>query len=106
MDYGVPEGNDDRSVIYGNYLQNGNAAPVEQEAVNFLKRSGITQVVVGHIPHGECPTVIRTDGETEASRSSRVHPPSPYKAASSEVHRLNESPSCRGAWTRKAVGSC
>ena len=64
MDYGVPKGNDDRSVIFTKHLVDGNAVPLAKEVVSFLKRSKITTVVVGHIPHGDCPTVIRTEGVT------------------------------------------
>eukprot|EP00961_Rhodomonas_salina_P104025 1400153-Rhodomonas_salina.1 len=60
MDYGVPNGNDGKSVIYESFLKDGNAAPLQPVLVTSLAASGISTVVSGHIPHGDCPTVIRT----------------------------------------------
>lgn len=32
------------------------------ELVQYLKRHGVKRVIVGHTPHGNCPTVIPNDG--------------------------------------------
>lgn len=58
MDYGVPGGNGDATVVYSNYLNNGNAANVEEKTVSYLNKNNIFRVLVGHQPHGDCPTVI------------------------------------------------
>mmetsp|Transcript_41669 Transcript_41669/g.64184 ORF Transcript_41669/g.64184 Transcript_41669/m.64184 type:complete len:306 (+) Transcript_41669:272-1189(+) len=64
MDYGVPGGNNGKTVVYSNYLNNGNAADIPAETANYLKKNGIFRVIVGHQPHGDCPTVIN-NGEVQ-----------------------------------------
>lgn len=62
MDYGVPGGNDNRTVVYCTFLSDGNAAELSKECADYLKENGITRVIVGHTPHGDCPTVIQSQG--------------------------------------------
>eukprot|EP00288_Rhodomonas_lens_P010474 CAMPEP_0177724738 /NCGR_PEP_ID=MMETSP0484_2-20121128/18884_1 /TAXON_ID=354590 /ORGANISM="Rhodomonas lens, Strain RHODO" /LENGTH=583 /DNA_ID=CAMNT_0019237217 /DNA_START=36 /DNA_END=1787 /DNA_ORIENTATION=+ len=69
MDYGTPCGGcmprfdpegKPRTVICTSPLEKGNAALLTDTVTDFLAKSNIFNVVVGHIPHGDCPTVIRT----------------------------------------------
>jgi hypothetical protein len=60
MDYGVPGGFGGEGVVYATNLDNGNAAPVPAAVRVYLQASGVSSVVAGHVPHGDCPTVIRT----------------------------------------------
>merc|ERR1712137_562781 len=62
MDYGVPGGNDNRTVVYCSFLSDGNASEISKECADYLKENGINRVIVGHTPHGDCPTVIQTEG--------------------------------------------
>jgi len=59
MDYGVPGGNDGKTVIYANNLVSGDPAPMPGPVQDYLANSGISGVVSGHKPHGDCPTVIQ-----------------------------------------------
>lgn len=59
MDYGVPGGNDGRTVMYHNPFVNGNPVLPDPQVVAFLQDSGIGVVVSGHQPHGQTPTVVR-----------------------------------------------
>ena len=59
-DYGVPGGNEGATVVYEHNLSNGNGKHIEPGVQAFLLRSGITSVISGHQPHGDCPLVIRT----------------------------------------------
>ena len=60
MDYGVPGGFGGEGIVYASHLVDGNAAPVPDAVQAYLHASGITSVVAGHVPHGDCPTVIRS----------------------------------------------
>eukprot|EP00288_Rhodomonas_lens_P015739 CAMPEP_0177696280 /NCGR_PEP_ID=MMETSP0484_2-20121128/3898_1 /TAXON_ID=354590 /ORGANISM="Rhodomonas lens, Strain RHODO" /LENGTH=389 /DNA_ID=CAMNT_0019207245 /DNA_START=206 /DNA_END=1371 /DNA_ORIENTATION=+ len=62
MDYGVPNGNNGETVIYASFLSNGNAAPISSTVGSFLTESNLCNVIAGHTPHGDCPTVIRSRG--------------------------------------------
>jgi hypothetical protein len=64
MDYGVPGGNGGRTVVYADFLENGNAVPVSTVVEQYLAQSGVTGVLAGHKPHGDCPNVIRSGGLT------------------------------------------
>ena len=61
MDYGVPGGNNDKTVVYTSFLDNGNAKHLSEKTVEYLVDSGIRRILVGHVPHGDCPTVINSD---------------------------------------------
>lgn len=63
IDYGVYGGSQFQSVIYNSWL-NAEHCPTENESPTvdaFLKKSNISRVVVGHQPHGDCPTVLNGD---------------------------------------------
>ena len=60
MDYGVPGGNGGATVVYDHNLSNGNGKHLAPEVRQFLRASGITNVISGHQPHGDCPLVIRS----------------------------------------------
>jgi len=62
MDYGVPGGFGGAGVVYATNLDNGNAVPVPAAVQEYLRAQGVPSVVCGHVPHGDCPTVIRSDG--------------------------------------------
>eukprot|EP00911_Craspedida_sp_UC1_P000694 UC1_evm1s530 len=64
MDYGVPNGNGGATIIYADWLDNGNATPVDAAVARYLARSGVTSVVTGHKPHGDCPLVFVSHGIT------------------------------------------
>jgi hypothetical protein len=89
MDYCVPGGNGNRTVVpdsslrfsislplsfssylnvtlqvYADFLQNGNAVPLPAAVEHFLTRGGVTGVMAGHKPHGDCPNVIRSGSVT------------------------------------------
>lgn len=51
------------SVVYGRWLER-NAMPkaYPNELVQYLQRHGVKRVIVGHTPHGNCPTIIPHDG--------------------------------------------
>eukprot|EP00298_Acanthocystis_sp_HF-20_P029455 c8338_g1_i1.p1 GENE.c8338_g1_i1~~c8338_g1_i1.p1 ORF type:complete len:532 (-),score=218.19 c8338_g1_i1:31-1626(-) len=60
MDYGVPNGAKGKTVVYANWLADGNCKPVDQDVEQWLQRGGIKAVFTGHQPHGTCPSVIHT----------------------------------------------
>jgi hypothetical protein len=60
MDYGVPGGHESRTVVYNNFLDNGNGKHVDVKVQKYLLDGQISQVLSGHQPHGDCPLVIRT----------------------------------------------
>ena len=88
MDYGVPGGFGGAGVVYASNLVNGNAAPIPDAVRTYLAASGVTSVVAGHVPHGDCPTVIRT-GQTRVITAdtsySDMKAPDNRGAAVSEV---------------------
>eukprot|EP00286_Rhodomonas_abbreviata_P021989 CAMPEP_0181308944 /NCGR_PEP_ID=MMETSP1101-20121128/11750_1 /TAXON_ID=46948 /ORGANISM="Rhodomonas abbreviata, Strain Caron Lab Isolate" /LENGTH=523 /DNA_ID=CAMNT_0023415395 /DNA_START=24 /DNA_END=1592 /DNA_ORIENTATION=+ len=68
MDYGVPNGNCEpafdpaappRTVICNTHLVGGNPAQFDMTLADALVKEDTFNVVVGHIPHGDCPTTIR-----------------------------------------------
>lgn len=51
------------SVVYARPTDElGNPRLPERRAVEALARAGVTRVVVGHTPSGDCPAVVRDDG--------------------------------------------
>jgi hypothetical protein len=60
MDYCVPGGNESRTVVHNNFLDNGNGKHVDVRVQTYLRDGQISQVLSGHQPHGDCPLVIRT----------------------------------------------
>ena len=89
MDYGVPGGNGGKTVVYSNYLNNGNAVDVQNETIEYLSKSGINRVIVGHQPHGDCPTVINNNSKvqilTADTSYSNMKAPDNRGAAVSEI---------------------
>ena len=60
MDYAVSFKGSEPSVIQCRHLKNsGMPAPMPEELCTRLHMGGIYRMVVGHTPHGSCPTVIR-----------------------------------------------
>jgi len=51
------------SVVLGRHLQKtGMPMSVPDEAMEILNKGGIRRLVVGHTPHGTCPTIIKSGG--------------------------------------------
>jgi len=51
------------SVVYCRYLEdNCMPKPYPKQLVDYLVEAGVSRVVIGHTPHGNCPTVIRHEG--------------------------------------------
>ena len=47
------------SVVLGRHLQSsGMPLQMPAELVEMLNKNGIRRIIVGHTPHGNCPTVI------------------------------------------------
>lgn len=64
LDYGTPA-TCEPSVVYCRWLKEDSMPMVyPAELVDLLTRNGISRVVVGHTPHGNCPTVVPHDGVT------------------------------------------
>jgi len=63
LDYGVPNGFHGATVVYATNLDNGNAVHIKPAVAAFLARSNVHSVVNGHVPHGDCPLVIRTQAQ-------------------------------------------
>jgi hypothetical protein len=62
QDYGLFT-TDGPTVVLGRHLQKtGMPMGVPDEAMATLNKGGIRRVVVGHTPHGTCPTIIKTGG--------------------------------------------
>jgi hypothetical protein len=59
LDYVVPRGGHDRTIVYADYTVDGNATPLDEVVVEYLRKANVSVVVSGHKPHGDCPTVIR-----------------------------------------------
>mmetsp|Transcript_41154 Transcript_41154/g.103771 ORF Transcript_41154/g.103771 Transcript_41154/m.103771 type:complete len:472 (+) Transcript_41154:90-1505(+) len=59
LDYVVPRGGHDRTIVYADYTVDGNATPLDSSVVAYLQQNSVSVVVSGHKPHGDCPTVIR-----------------------------------------------
>eukprot|EP00746_Dinoflagellata_sp_MGD_P143691 gnl/MRDRNA2_/MRDRNA2_76486_c0_seq1.p1 gnl/MRDRNA2_/MRDRNA2_76486_c0~~gnl/MRDRNA2_/MRDRNA2_76486_c0_seq1.p1 ORF type:complete len:656 (+),score=102.10 gnl/MRDRNA2_/MRDRNA2_76486_c0_seq1:76-2043(+) len=61
MAYGTP-GTPFPSVVYCRWLESSSMPKAyPEDLAEYLVSNGIRQVVVGHTPHGSCPTVIRHD---------------------------------------------
>ncbi|KAE9005157.1 hypothetical protein PF011_g12158 [Phytophthora fragariae] len=63
------------SVVMGRHLlTSGMPTPVPEEIASLLSESGIRRVIIGHTPHGNCPTVVKQpqqqQGTCDADRSS------------------------------------
>ena len=52
------------SVIYANYLNNGNPAAFEDNLINWLQTGNITQIIVGHQPCGDAPLLLKEQNLT------------------------------------------
>jgi len=66
MDYATPASRVP-SVIMGRHLDAVSMPkPLPRELVLLLNRNGIERVVVGHTPHGDCPTIVRMAEHAEA----------------------------------------
>lgn len=60
MDYAVIGGAGGATVIYAtNALNRGEATCIHPKVEAFLRGSRIQRVFTGHVPHGDCPTVVR-----------------------------------------------
>ena len=63
MDYVVV--GSEPSVVMGRHVANDNMPkPMAPRLVDALNAQGITRLVVGHTPHGNCPTVMKTASTT------------------------------------------
>eukprot|EP00928_Gymnodinium_smaydae_P047345 TRINITY_DN31592_c0_g1_i1.p1 TRINITY_DN31592_c0_g1~~TRINITY_DN31592_c0_g1_i1.p1 ORF type:complete len:728 (-),score=133.43 TRINITY_DN31592_c0_g1_i1:16-2082(-) len=53
------------SVVYSRWLDsNFMPKPFPSELTQFLQKQGIRRLIVGHTPHGSCPTIVPNDGLT------------------------------------------
>jgi hypothetical protein len=59
MDYGVPGGANGASVVYAGHTKGGNPERVPLTVAEYLRKGGITTILCGHTPHGDCPIVQR-----------------------------------------------
>ena len=64
LDYGVPNGNKGRTVVYSGHVVNGNCAAPDVGVEEFCEVNNIRRVLLGHTPHGECPSVIKRPSTT------------------------------------------
>ena len=46
------------SIIYNGYLANGKPVHLDPDVATWLKRDGISKIVVGHQPNGDTPFTI------------------------------------------------
>ena len=80
LDYGVPGGNNNKTVVYSTFINNGRPVPLSDAVVSYLNKSGIKRVLVGHQPVGQCPTVINQDSVqtilADTSYCNMAHPDS------------------------------
>lgn len=54
------------SVVMGRHLvSSGMPTPLPKEIATLLSESGIRRVIIGHTPHGNCPTVIKQPQQQE-----------------------------------------
>mmetsp|Transcript_25218 Transcript_25218/g.39592 ORF Transcript_25218/g.39592 Transcript_25218/m.39592 type:complete len:273 (+) Transcript_25218:1465-2283(+) len=62
MDYCVEGGQNNTTIIHTRLLEPGTGNGIHMPTVlqEWLHRSGVKTVVVGHTPYGECPSVMRT----------------------------------------------
>mmetsp|Transcript_147666 Transcript_147666/g.258178 ORF Transcript_147666/g.258178 Transcript_147666/m.258178 type:complete len:630 (-) Transcript_147666:890-2779(-) len=111
MDYTVPKPKYSActgSVIMGRHLtETGMPQHVPMEVVKKLNAQGVRRVVLGHTPHGDCPTIIY-DGDKETDNglhvimadtgySGRQLSPQGYTRHRGECH-YNCRAEVRGAW--------
>ena len=59
LDYSVPAGNGNSTVIYNNHLKNGNSAQPDVEVEEYFLEEGVRRLFVGHQPVGECVGVVK-----------------------------------------------
>lgn len=50
-----------RTVAVSTFFEGGKLRPIDADAEEYLLKSGIQRVLVGHKPWGDSPTVIRTE---------------------------------------------
>jgi len=62
MGYGYKAAMKGRTVIVIDFFKNGHPHLVSQDVCDYLKKSGIERVVVGHRPFGDSPTVLKSHG--------------------------------------------
>ena len=61
IEYGTPGGNNHKTVIYAYHFPNGNGEELSEQTSKYLSQSGVHRIIVGHQPHGDCPSVLATD---------------------------------------------
>lgn len=63
----------DASVVMGRHLEpSGMPRPLPHDVAATLGASGIKRLVVGHTPHGNCPTVIKQPQQQSTDASART----------------------------------
>lgn len=60
MEYAVA-GGPHASVVLGRHLDGGMPKEMPKDVVDMLTSAGIDRVIIGHTPHGNCPTVIKQE---------------------------------------------
>jgi hypothetical protein len=65
IDYSVPSNN--RTVVYSDNLKNGNGQYINTKVIKYLNKDGISSIISGHRPHGDCPLVLRSKNLTAVS---------------------------------------
>ncbi|TMW66349.1 hypothetical protein Poli38472_004114 [Pythium oligandrum] len=67
----------EHSVVMGRHLDStGMPVPLPSYAANLLTANSINRIIVGHTPHGTCPTVIKqpqTENRTDSQVCEAVH---------------------------------
>ncbi|KAI9999078.1 hypothetical protein PInf_003757 [Phytophthora infestans] len=60
------------SVVMGRHLlPSGMPTPVPEEIASLLSESGIRRVIIGHTPHGNCPTVVKQPQQQDTCAADR-----------------------------------
>ncbi|GMF12160.1 unnamed protein product [Phytophthora lilii] len=60
------------SVVMGRHLlPSGMPTPVPDEIASLLSESGIRRVIIGHTPHGNCPTVVKQPQQHDICAADR-----------------------------------
>ena len=99
MDYVLP--NSEPSVVVGRHLDGkGMPAHIPKPILRSLNAGGITRLVVGHTPHGNCPTVIKSGSAAQGgafvetimadTSYSDMSKPDNRGAAFSSVHLMGD----------------
>lgn len=60
MRYCTRHGSGGRGFVYESHMTDGHPDPAPLDVTDFLNRSGVRRMIVGHQPQGDAPTVVKT----------------------------------------------